>query len=419
MPANKYVHLCTMKQFDIPEHYRSPIITKIKQVRKANDPRKKDHSPSKIKLGELELFLARHFGFCYGVENAIEIAYKALAENPGKRIYLLSQMIHNPAVNADLKSFGIDFLQDTYGNQLIPFSDLTAEDVVIIPAFGTTVEIEKILTEKGVNIEKYNTTCPFVEKVWNRAEKLGQEDYTLIIHGKYNHEETRATFSHTLVNSHALIVKDINETAFLGEVILGTKSKEEFYTFFEGKYSAGFDPDEHLQKIGVINQTTMLATETQAIADYIKQSIQSFNALNLGYTKEFADTRDTLCYATNDNQTATLELMEIKPDLAVVVGGYNSSNTTHLVELLEQVCPVLFIKDETEINTETVNSFNIHSHEIEAKSLELIRNATRIGLTSGASCPDVIVERVLMKVLALKEIKQEEVENAISKLVLN
>lgn len=403
-----------MKQFDIPEHYRSPFIAKIKQVRKANDPRKKDHSPTRISVNGLELLFARHFGFCYGVENAIEIAYKAIDENPGKRIFLLSQMIHNPAVNDDLKSYGIDFLQDTYGKQLIPFSELSKEDVVIIPAFGTTVEIEGILTEIGVNIERYNTTCPFVEKVWNRAEKLGQDSFTLIIHGKYNHEETRATFSHTVVNSPAVIVKDMKETAFLSEVILGKQSKAAFYEFFAGKYSEGFNPDLHLNKVGVINQTTMLATETQAIADFIKQTISNYNEVN-SIQKEFADTRDTLCYATNDNQSATIELMDNKPDLAIVVGGYNSSNTTHLVELLEQVCPVIFIKDENEFLADHIHSFNIHTHQMEEIDYKIFDGIQRIGITSGASCPDVLVEKVLMRLMKQFQIDHEMVEQAFDK----
>ena len=185
-----------MKQFEIPDFYKSPIISKVKAFRKDNDPRKKDFTPTLLDFGTVRFYIARHFGFCYGVENAIEISYKAINENPGKRIFLISQMIHNPSVNADLLENGIRFLQDTDGTQLIPWSELTAEDIVLIPAFGTTVDIEDKLNAIGVNIERYNTTCPFVEKVWNRSEKWGKDDHTVIIHGKYNRskENTQLDF---------------------------------------------------------------------------------------------------------------------------------------------------------------------------------------------------------------------------------
>ena len=200
-----------MKQFDIPEFYRSPVIGKVKAKMKLEDPRKQDFSPTQLDFGKISFLIPRHFGFCYGVENAIERSYKAIAENPGKRIFLLSQMIHNPDVNKDLLENGLTFLQDTDGKQLIPFEELTSEDVVIIPAFGTTLEIENKLREIGVNIDTYNTTCPFVVKVWNRSEKLGETNHTIIIHGKYNHEETRATFSHSSLNAPSLVIKDMKE----------------------------------------------------------------------------------------------------------------------------------------------------------------------------------------------------------------
>lgn len=392
-----------MKQFEIPEFYRSPIISKVKAFRKAQDPRKKDFTPTILDFGNVRLAIARHFGFCYGVENAIEIAYRAIAENPGKRIFLLSQMIHNPGVNDDLTSHGITFIQDTEGRQLIDWAEITADDVVIIPAFGTTIEIEELLKAKGVNVETYNTTCPFVEKVWNRSEKLGQEQHTLVIHGKYNHEETRATFSHTAAHTQAVIVKDLAEAKLLAECITGKRSKAEFYELFSGKHTPGFDPDIHFDKLGVINQTTMLATETQEIAEYLKNETETY-AREHGKDKTFADTRDTLCYATNDNQSATLGLMEAPLDVAIVVGGYNSSNTTHLVELLEQKCPTYFIKDVSEIGDDgSVYSFNIHTkqREFAAHFLQGGSDHLTIAVTSGASCPDATVDQVIQKVLEL------------------
>ncbi len=403
-----------MKQFDIPSIFRSPIISKVKAFRKNQDPRKKDFSPTILDFGNLQLFIARHFGFCYGVENAIEIAYRAVDENKGKRIFLLSQMIHNPTVNEDLTRHGIEFIQDTSGKQLIPWEDLHSDDVVIIPAFGTTLEIEQILKDRGVSTEKYNTTCPFVEKVWNRAEKLGTENHTLVIHGKYNHEETRATFSHTALNSEAVIVKNMEEAVFLAKCITGEASKEEFYNFFKGKYTPDFDPEIHLSKIGVINQTTMLASETQEIAEYLKTVTEEF-AMRSKVNKTFADTRDTLCYATNDNQSATEALMNESLDFAIVVGGYNSSNTSHLVELLEQRCSTYFIKDETEIlSVETIRSFNIHTHEVE--TIENWMKGGKIGVTSGASCPDSIIDNVISKLLMLTG-SEKSIDEVISQLI--
>ncbi|MFA9211943.1 MAG: 4-hydroxy-3-methylbut-2-enyl diphosphate reductase [Moraxellaceae bacterium] len=390
-----------MKQFEIPAFYRSPIISQVKTYRKAQDPRKKDFTPTVLDFGNVQLFIARHFGFCYGVENAIEIAYRAIAENKGKRIFLLSQMIHNPSVNEDLIQNGIQFIQDTAGKQLIAWDDLTPDDVVIIPAFGTTLEIEHELTSRGINVTTYNTTCPFVEKVWNRSEKLAADNHTLIIHGKYNHEETRATFSHTVANTHAVIVKDMHEAILLGQFITGDQPAARFYELFAGKYSAGFDPEQHLNKLGVINQTTMLASETQEIAEYLKALTEKV-ALEKQVEKSFSDTRDTLCYATNDNQSATVGLMEAPIDLAIVVGGYNSSNTTHLVELLEQKCPTYFIKDASEILADaSINSFNIHTHQIDNIPNWFMNEKSNlnIAITSGASCPDVTVDQVIQVVL--------------------
>jgi 4-hydroxy-3-methylbut-2-en-1-yl diphosphate reductase len=389
-----------MKSFEIPVLFHSPIIAKVKMHRKLNDPRKKDFVATQLNLGNVTVFIARHFGFCYGVENAIEIAYKAIEENPGKRIFLLSQMIHNPVVNQDLEENGLLFIQDTYGNQLIPWEEITAEDIVIIPAFGTTIEIEQLLKNRGVSTEKYNTTCPFVEKVWNRSEKLAKDNFSLVIHGKASHEETRATFSHTTQNTHAVIIKDLKEATFLAEVIQKKKSIADFYHFFEGKYSPGFNPEKHLNRLGVINQTTMLASETQEIAEYLKSIVANVPQDEIDRT--FADTRDTLCYATNDNQSATLELMKEKVDIAFVIGGYNSSNTTHLVELLEQKYTTYFIKGAEEIaNATTLNSFNIHSSSLETIENWLPQKSTiSIAFTSGASCPDATIDEVIQKVLS-------------------
>ena len=396
-----------MKQFQIPEFYRSSIIAKVKASRKLDDPRKKDFSPTCLNFGKVTFLIARHFGFCYGVENAIEIAYKALHENPGKRIFLLSQMIHNPDVNDDLQANGIQFLQDTSGNQLIPFETLTQSDIVLIPAFGTTVEIEGKLIAKGIDVQKYNTTCPFVEKVWNRSEKLGETSHTIIIHGKYNHEETRATFSRAAQHGAALILKDISEAQLLADYINGNKEHDSFYIDFAGKYSEGFDVSRDLIKIGVVNQTTMLASETQEITDFLRGvMIDKYGEEHI--KNHMADTRDTLCYATNDNQSATMGLLEEFADFGVVVGGYNSSNTTHLVELMEEKYPVYFVRGASEFVSKTeLSHFNIHSNTIQ-KTIDFIpeKENITIAITSGASCPDAIMDQVIHRILEIFEITE-------------
>lgn len=390
-----------MKHFDIPEFYKSPVISKVKEIRRLNDPRKKDFSPTLLDFGPVRFFISRHFGFCYGVENAIEISYKAISENPDKRIFLLSQMIHNPDVNNDLIDRGVRFLMDTSGKQIIPFSELTDNDIVIIPAFGTTLKIEEELNSIGIDVKKYNTTCPFVDRVWKKSEHLNDDNYTIIIHGKYKHEETRATFSRSEKNAPAIVVKDIKESRVLGDLMLGKISVEEFEAVFREKHSENFDAAKHLSRIGVINQTTMLATETQEIADYFKSiMVKNYGETNL--KEHFADTRDTLCYATNENQEATYGLLEQKADLAIVVGGYNSSNTSHIVELCEKKLPTYFISSSSEIVSKTeIKHFDFtnHVHHTtsdflpEKKPLDII-------LTSGASCPDSIIDEVLQKLLS-------------------
>jgi len=390
-----------MKQFEVPQHYKSSFISKIKESRRTNDPRKKDFTPTVLDFGPVRFFIARHFGFCYGVENAIEISYKTLEQNPNKKIFLLSEMIHNPGVNADLISRGVKFIMDTSGRQLIDWSELKSDDIVIIPAFGTTIEIQNKLKEKGIDPYLYNTTCPFVEKVWNRSAQLGKDNHTIIIHGKHYHEETRATFSHSAQNSPALIVRDIEETKILASIILGERKKEELYNFFKGRLTEKFDAEMDLKKIGVVNQTTMLASETEAIANLLKETMtKKFGAENL--KDRFADTRDTLCYATNDNQEATYGLLNEKADFAIVVGGYNSSNTSHIVELCEGKLKTYFISsDEKIISNRKIKHYNFHTkEEITTDNFLPDKKPVDIILTSGASCPDAVVEQVLQKILS-------------------
>lgn len=361
---------------------------------------KKDFSPTLLDFGGLQIALARHFGFCYGVENAIDIAFRTIDEHPHQRIYLLSEMIHNPQVNADLQSRGICFLQNTKGEQLIPFDELSANDIVLIPAFGTTLEIEERLANIGIQTERYNTTCPFVEKVWNRSQAIAQKNYTVIIHGKPGHEETRATFSHAAANGPALVVEDMKAAEKLASIIKGERSIHDFFALFHQQYSLGFDPERDLQRIGVVNQTTMLASDTQAIADLLKKTVIE----RYGKEEQVADTRDTLCYATNDNQTAVKGLLEMEADLAIVVGGYNSSNTSHLVELCEEKLPTYFISGADKlIDRNTIMHFDLHQQS-EKKTTGFLNGKgdhLRILISSGASCPDALVEGVLERLCEL------------------
>ncbi|HEV3223385.1 MAG TPA: 4-hydroxy-3-methylbut-2-enyl diphosphate reductase [Puia sp.] len=389
-----------MKTFQIPHIYRSPLITAIKNKRRVEDRMKKDFSPALLDFGPLKIYLARHFGFCYGVENAIDIAFRTVEENPGKNIFLLSEMIHNPQVNMDLKNRGIRFLQDTGGKQLVPFENLVSSDIVITPAFGTSLEIDALLKSRGIHTEIYNTTCPFVEKVWNRSVQIAEKKFTVIIHGKPGHEETRATFSHAAAAGPALVIRDMEEARVLSLFIKKEKAAGEFFKIFKDRISKGFDPTNDLERIGVVNQTTMLASETQQIADFLKQAIQERSLLkNESATESFADTRDTLCYATNDNQSAVSAMLSTPADLAIIVGGYNSSNTSHLVELCERELTSYFIEDSGKmISKETILHFDLQKNtEISEIGWLPAKRPLQILLTSGASCPDAIVESVIYK----------------------
>ena len=392
-----------MKSFSIPSLFKSELISRVKEVRRLGDKLKKDFKPSVFDFGPVEILLSRHFGFCYGVENAVETAYKIIEDNPQKRIFLLSEMIHNPAVNADLLELGVRFIQDTYGNQLVAWETLTKDDIVIIPAFGTTLEIHAILDEIGIDLYAYDTTCPFVEKVWNRANQIGQNKYTVVVHGKPSHEETKATFSHSQVVTPTLIVKDLNQAKQLAYYIRKEKSSQEFYEEFEGQYSKGFDPEKDLQRIGVVNQTTMLAIDTQEIVEYLKAEIVQFYQLEPHQiTSHFADTRDTLCYATNDNQSATYGLIAEEADFAIIAGGYNSSNTSHLVDLCHEKLPSYFIKSAEKLisENEILHFDNKKKEEVFIQNFIPQKPKVRVLLTCGASCPDAVIEEILRKLVS-------------------
>lgn len=393
------------RKFDIPIFYRSTIISRLKALRREADLRKKDFSPSTLDLGRVKFKIARHFGFCFGVENAIEIAFRAIQENPDKRVFLLSEAIHNPHVNNDLLSRGVRFILAPDGKQLIPFDELRPDDIVIVPAFGTTVELFEKLSALGINPRLYDATCPFVEKVWKRAEQLGLKGYTVVIHGKHSHEETRATFSHARLTGPSIVIRDMQEAKLLARYIRRELTVEQFRSDFEGRYSKDFDPVKDLEHIGVVNQTTMLAEETQAISEFLKDTIREFYAGGES-ASHFADTRDTLCYATSENQTATHGLVAAGGDLAIVVGGYNSSNTSHLVELCEHHLPTYYIKDADEIvNRQLIRHLDMKNNvQVTTENwLPEKDGPIEILLTAGASSPDVLVDQVLNKIASFFE----------------
>ena len=386
------------RSFDVPVFYRGETISRVKDARRVMDPRKRDLAPTVLDMGTFRVKLARHFGFCYGVENAIDIAYRAVEDNPGRRVFLLSEMIHNPHVNDDLRARGVEFLRTTSGDELIPLDTLTPDDVVIIPAFGATIEIMERLRALGVDPMRYNTTCPFVEKVWKKSDQIGSKGYTVVVHGKRTHEETRATVSHATASAPVVVVRDMDEARDLGDVIAGRRGADFFHERFAGLTSDGFDPARDLRRIGVVNQTTMLATETQAIADHLREA-----AVGAHGAGAFADTSDTLCYATNENQNAALALIESGGDMALIVGGYNSSNTSHLVELCEAAMPTYFVSsDEELVSADVIRHFDWH-----AKTLRETRGWLPEGrpfdlvVTAGASCPDALLEAVVERVAAL------------------
>ena len=394
-------------QFDqVPNHYAGPIIQRVKDYRLKNG--KRSLCPTLLAIGQLQVLIPRHFGFCFGVERAIHMAFSALKENPGRNAYLVSEIIHNPLVNNDLKKQGVRFIYDTKGDRQIAEEELTGEDIALIPAFGTTTQIEESLGQSGIAIESeeyrenYDTTCPFVSKVWKRGEELGRQGYTIVIHGAYNHAETQATHSHTEAHTKTLVVLDITEAEKVAAYITGAMPLADFKRTFADKCSAGFDPQKDLERVAVVNQTTMLAEETQEVTAILRRAMrQRYGAENLDY--HCADTNDTLCYATHQNQNATRTLLSSGADLALIVGGYNSSNTSHLVELCLQSMPSFLIANSDEIlSAQRIRHFDIHAKKVIENEGWLPRPLpVRLVITSGASCPDILMNQVVEKVAGL------------------
>jgi len=405
-------------QFDrVPNHYAGPIIQKVKDFRLANG--KRSLSPTLLEICQLQVLIPRHFGFCFGVERAIHMAFSTLEKNPDHRTFLVSEIIHNPLVNNELKERGIEFIYDAEGRRQVSADELSDDDIALIPAFGTTLQIEDSLKQSGIDTstkeyrESYDTTCPFVSKVWKRGEELGREGYTIIIHGKYKHEETQATHSHTKEHTKTLVVLDEAEAKKVAAYITGEMALADFERQFVGMASEHFDPERDLKRVAVVNQTTMLADETKQVTETLREAMrQRYGEENLDY--HCADTNDTLCYATNQNQNATRALLRSSADLALIVGGYNSSNTAHLVEICSEIMPSFLIANSDEILSQHgIRHFDIHAKQM-AESQDWLPGElpVRLIITSGASCPDILMNQVLQKVAGFYGYSEAEIAGA-------
>lgn len=395
--------------------YRSTLCEAIKQAKRIRE--RTSSGPALLDFGLIRYLLPSHFGFCLGVQNAIERAYETLSLNPGRRVFMLSELIHNPFVNQDLQARGLLYLQTDKGVALtdpatgLPYwESLTSDDIVIIPAFGATDEDKIRLITKGIAIHAHDATCMLVEKVWKVARTVGRKGYTVIIHGKAEHEETKATFSNTAQTAHALIVRNMEEARRLGRMILETdpvRLREEL-GFFAGRHTGGFDPSRHLDRIAVVNQTTLLRNETVAIIDYLESVLaRKFGADQVG-NHLYTQSGDTLCYATQVNQDSLEKALELNPDRAVVIGGRNSSNTYQLYRLCDQLLHegAAYIQSERDIlSLESISHYHFPYDPadppggwMETRPFLPRQRPVTLLVTGGASCPDGIIQQVIERI---------------------
>ncbi len=393
--------------------YQSQLCTAIKALARTHE--RSAAAPVALDFGAVRYAIPSHFGFCLGVKNAIERAYETLAENPGRRVFMLSELIHNSFVNEDLLRRGLRYLQTDKG---LPYTvdgtstspqlwdTLTPDDIVIIPAFGATDDDKRRLVRKGIAVCHYDATCMLVEKVWKAARSYGREGYTIVIHGKHEHEETKATFSNTRRYAPAVIVRNLDETRRLGELIASDDPavRAKFYDMFAGRHTPDFDVTRHLDRVAVVNQTTLLMNETIGIIDHLREV----------YRRKFHDDtrvggssrRDTLCYATQVNQDALSRALAEPLDAAFVIGGKNSSNTYQLFRLCEQKlgAKAFFIQSEASIvSRESVEHYLYvggGSGRTEPRPLwpDFSAAPRRVLVTGGASCPDGIIQQVITRI---------------------
>ena len=382
-------------QAQVISHYRSELVDRIRangRVLSAD--------------GLLTVKLAKEFGFCYGVERAIDLAYAARKVfPPPKEIYLLGEIIHNPEVNDQIRNMGIQTIPPKPTDADI--GRLSSNDVVIIPAFGTEVGTRKKLEEKGCIM--VDTTCGDVMSVWKRVRQYSKESVTSIIHGKAKHEETKATTSQATAygSGHYLVVFNLDETDYVCSYILNGGDKEEFLEKFKGAYSPGFDPEVHLKAIGVANQTTMLRGETEEVQRRFKAAMEKrYGTEDLPHHFRFFD---TICGATQDRQDALEKMLKETMDLLLVVGGYNSSNTSHLAEMGEAKLPTYFIKNAAKmVSDKLIVHYNQHiGKEVETRDW-LPAGKITVGITAGASCPNNLIEDAIRRLFELKGVSVQE-----------
>lgn len=382
-------------QAQVESHYCSELVDRVRA------------RGNVLSAGGLTIRLAKEFGFCYGVERAIDLAYAARKVFPDQPLYILGEIIHNPEVNDQVRAMGIKNLLGE--NREAKIDDLGEGDIVIIPAFGTEVKIQETLMERGCQF--VDTTCGDVMSVWKRVRQYSRDAYTSIIHGKSWHEETKATSSRaTAANGggHYLIVFDLSETDYVCDYIVNGGNKEDFLAKFKGAYSQGFDPDVHLSAIGVANQTTMMRKETEEVQRRLAKAVESrYGRENLDQHFRFFD---TICGATQDRQDALKELLKVEMDLLLVIGGYNSSNTSHLAEMGESVLPTYFIKNATKMESpQRILHFNQHKNEEELTENWLPDGEIIVGITAGASCPNNLIEDTIKRLFEFRGMSVQQV----------
>jgi 4-hydroxy-3-methylbut-2-en-1-yl diphosphate reductase len=403
--------------------YQSKLCEAIKALSRTNE--RSAGTPATLDFGAVQYVIPSHFGFCLGVKNAIERAYETLAENPGRRVFMLSELIHNPFVNEDLLRRGLRYLQTDRG---VPFTisghpakpgateptfwdTLTGDDVVIIPAFGATDEDKKRLVRKGLRVAQYDATCMLVEKVWKAARAFGREGFTVVIHGKSEHEETKATFSNTRRYAHSIIIRNLDEARVLGDYIAAPTGEKRSALLhrFAGLHTPDFDPAQHLDRIAVVNQTTLLMNETAAIIEYFRVLFTTKYGEKEGPAHVGgAGKKDTLCYATQVNQDALSRALNEKLDAAFIIGGKNSSNTYQLYRVCEQALGdrAFFIQSEANIVSPQLTEhyvFPAAGHgkgggHMDKRPLWTDLSPKRVLLTGGASCPDGLVQQVITRI---------------------
>ena len=381
-------------QAQVEGHYRSEIVDGLRR------------RGGELTVGEVTVRLAKQFGFCYGVERAIDLAYAARKVFSDRHLFILGEIIHNPEVNRQIGELGIVNLLDKGGE--VAVETLTADDVVIVPAFGTDVHTLERIKARGCQI--VDTTCGDVMSVWKRVRQYASEEMTSIIHGKASHEETKATASRATSKGkgHYLVVLSLDDTDYVCRYIENGGDRSEFLARFAGAFSDGFDPDQHLKRVGVANQTTMLRGETEEVQRRIAAAVQRRDGgRGAGENFRFFD---TICGATQERQDALREMLASKMDLLLVVGGYNSSNTSHLAEMGQEKLPTYFIRTAARMESKTVIShYDLHLKQEVQTSNWLPDGPLTVGLTAGASCPNNLIEETIIRLYGLHNIPHEDV----------